>query len=834
MDIYKQINKIKKMRAGTYKTKIQKLTAFFLVMMFLLPPTAMWFTPRKAAAVLPVADTTNPPFSILNVLESGVSAAKDTWDALDEIAKQVLKTVARRALQEMTKSTVNWINGVEGRPLFVGNSRSFFGNIAEGEIKKIVDSTGYDKLRLPFGRQLALELIGAYRAQSNANAQYTLSRVINDPELLQNYRNDFGIGGWNGFMLHTQYPENNYVGSKLLASEKLGQKLANLNTNVAADVREELQQGMGFLSLKICPSNPSFPKDIDPNNPPAFNYATYGREHPYNPPKREDYKDQQLYNIALSFYDNNYNTAKVATRNAWNKKNTCPGGLKTTTPGAVAANSIMDALGGPRKLGEWSAALGNSLSAVFDAFANKYLQKGLRYLTSKVNPAPPPDDDWNYEGTTLGSPLGNINDDNDWTTVPDEEIDLNNFIEEVNEGIENTTTELALMDSSDTANPGIKQLITIIPRKAKELDECLPGPDMGWESRLDKEFERNAKVLREKAQDNPEANNVLRELRYAVEYFKDWVELKTSVSLPNGTSYLKAIKDVKRFAQQSKELEDKQKNKTQARTRLMVIQEGLDAIKESLGVEETQPAKNTPAERHLISYRRNYNAVRDFISTTTTVANSESERDILNDSLIKLNTFISECGNARTVAGWTNPGGSAAKLASGPNKAIDKEFGVVDNLMAQHYRETLDRPPVRTEPPLRTTYPTFDEPYTKYIFKMLGTEIEQFCLLPVDGGFPHGTVLGEDEVIFPVVKDAAGKILRPLTYGGASGYVFEGRTEPILYPDLPMINSPYVFKYREQRKWKRDKDRNVHIAIVCEVVWKSSIIDYTNPEMPSF
>jgi hypothetical protein len=43
------------------------------------------------------------------------------------ITRQVFMTIARRFLQEMTKSTVNWINtGNWGNPLFVENTQSFF------------------------------------------------------------------------------------------------------------------------------------------------------------------------------------------------------------------------------------------------------------------------------------------------------------------------------------------------------------------------------------------------------------------------------------------------------------------------------------------------------------------------------------------------------------------------------------------------------------------------------------------------------------------------------------------------------------------------------------
>jgi len=36
---------------------------------------------------------------------------------------------------------------------------------------------------------------------------YFGAKVINDPDLLLGYQNDFNVGGWNGFLVTRQYPQ---------------------------------------------------------------------------------------------------------------------------------------------------------------------------------------------------------------------------------------------------------------------------------------------------------------------------------------------------------------------------------------------------------------------------------------------------------------------------------------------------------------------------------------------------------------------------------------------------------------------------------------------------
>src|SRR6185369_13529512 len=96
--------------------------------------------------------------------------------------------------------------------------------------------------------------------------------------------------------------------------------------------------------------------------------------------------------------------------------------------------------------------------------------------------------------------------------------------------IDPKTNEVAVVKNAAgeiTDQPGISQLEGAIWPKARELDICQPGPNVGWEDRLTSEMNRNSQKLYEKAaQDDPDkaaqADLVLKELKFAVNFFGDW------------------------------------------------------------------------------------------------------------------------------------------------------------------------------------------------------------------------------------------------------------------------------------------------------------------------
>ncbi|OGI95520.1 hypothetical protein A2917_03120 [Candidatus Nomurabacteria bacterium RIFCSPLOWO2_01_FULL_42_17] len=395
----------------TAKNKTKEKTKQFipaLLIVSILLPSVLLSIPQKASAVaagstaatsVPVADipaeTAGWLSQALHVITSG-STVQDTGLHIKDFAqfllREILMRVAKQVLARITQATINWINSdFHGAPLFLENPESFFKDIAKSEVRNLVDMIGYDSLRYPFGQQSALNVISNFKNTLANNAQYTLSKVINDPDLLVQYRNDFNVGGWNAFLINTQYPQNNYLGFDMLIQQNLASRLEGTIQAPAQRIQSLLQQGSGFLSPQTCPTNSLYNNGVNEFRRPSFKPSIEYVAPEYTATSQAE----------IDEYNANYNTAVAMEKRRWAESNTCPGGLVNTTPGSVAANQIMMAMGSSFRQTELAAAMGNSLSAIFDALLNHFLDKGLNALSSTVSRASG-GDNWSYDGNTLG------------------------------------------------------------------------------------------------------------------------------------------------------------------------------------------------------------------------------------------------------------------------------------------------------------------------------------------------------------------------------------------------------------------------------------------------
>ena len=608
------------------------------------------------------ATTTDAGSTVLNTSISIKNLAKD-------VLKEIAKSLARRALAEMTKSTVNWINsGFHGAPLFLERPDSFFKDIAKSEIKNYVDTFGYNRLRFPFGRQAALNAISSYKSQLETNTQYTLSKVISDENFLQNYRNDFNVGGWNGFLVNTQYPQNNPMGFRLLASEELARRVNGTIQKPAEKIKTALDQGMGFLSPKNCPSNPSYNNLKNEFKQPQWNEAEYRKNNKYDPPYGGELEGRTQEEIdEIDAYNEQWDADMWWAKEDWKEQNDCPGGLVATTPGSVVASSINKALSGPQDLAIGGVNYGNSLSAIFDALLNKFIGDGLNKLATSINSPAEDEDDWDYEGRTLGTVIPyDSTSASDWINTPDEPIVLSEFKEDVARGITNTGVELTLMDNDNTERPGTIQIVNQIWPKIRELDICQPGPDLGWESRLEKEADRNAIRLQGKINDGngnvaANAQEAYNELKFAVKFFGDWIKNKMIAELPTAIVYMDAVDEIEDLHQQSDELTKKRRAKTQAFLRLKAIQAALEQFAD-------QPEPGSTEERSLIALRKQYNATKVSISNASSIEDARNELETSKAQLGRLEELGSQCAVEKAGKGWESPSITSRSTLNGESE----------------------------------------------------------------------------------------------------------------------------------------------------------------------
>src|ERR1035437_915885 len=334
-----------------------------------------------------------------------------------EVLKQTVMIIEKQALQSMTKSITGWINnGFHGSPLFLMNSDSFFHDIAKTEIKTLVNEFGYDPNRFPFGQAFALNTINAYKRAADADAAYSLSAVMTNPIMLRNYQNNFNTGGWNGFLINTQYPQNNYLGFQMLATDKLARQLQGTTQNAAQKVQTTLNQGLGFLSPQKCTTNPNYNNGINEFQKPTFDSNAFNTANPppdctQNPqviignPTAES--NRQSCNSQWTTYNLQFNQKLTTAKTTFDATNTCPktangsSGLINTTPGSVAANQIFKALGSSFDKTALGAMVEGSISSILDTLVSHFIGQGLNALGSEITRSPSTTDSWNYQGNTL-------------------------------------------------------------------------------------------------------------------------------------------------------------------------------------------------------------------------------------------------------------------------------------------------------------------------------------------------------------------------------------------------------------------------------------------------
>lgn len=856
--------------------KVQKFISSILIILVILP-AVLFSRPKPAEAQ--VTDFLNAALKVIGNLFTGAGSGAQITETsytikqwAEIIVKQVLQAAARKVLQEVTKSTVNWINsGFHGSPLFLENPKSFFNDIAKSELKNMVDTFGYDRVKFPFGRDFALNTIATYKNTLENNTSYTLSNVIKDTTVLHNYQNDFNFGGWNGFLINTQYPQNNYLGFQMTATEELARKVQGTAQSAAQKVSSALQQGQGFLSPQKCmDEGTNYNNGVNEFQKPGFPEKKYRDEHPSSVCTDQDCLDR---------WARDYEKAKAD----WAKDNTCKN-LVNTTPGSVASAQITKALGLGTDQATLAGAMGNSLSTIFDALLNKFIGDGLNALTSTTNPRSTPVDNWSYDGQTLGSP-----NDSDWASGPDQEIILRdlkilidgktivtfkkgqqlfdedgnlkvygagtpitcrdgdkiidsegNTIEFCTRGeaiyckagekivakdntsvncvdtedgiqrhssdparldpvlaeggevvtlvgdksldsrgntiegreyfpgnLENTIKELALIDNpcepSDTDclsdplkktvnpetknlnytyRPGIFQLIPAVVQATKTLDQCIPGPDKGWELRLKEEQSRVERQMLDNSTGdgsddikNRAASATIKELKFAVTSFRDWVEIKIMKELNGAMVYVNAVQEIDNFTQNIKELTDAKREKVKALGRLEAINTELKSMAE-------QPEPGSLEEKTLITLKKQYDAVRPSLSSVTSIENSQNQLNLLKGQYQKLTyednrnpakpapSLITKCMEQRRTKGWEepDPSGKGGLTLYKDSDGVFKPFGRNPNYAGK-------------------TVLTGANPYTTKNPRTLttvGSEIEQFCSAPIVNGYSHGEVVRND------------------------------------------------------------------------------------------
>lgn len=175
----------------------------------------------------------------------------------DTILMPLARALARMILQQITASTINWINGGNGtgQPSFVLNIGLHLQSVGNAVAIPFINQimTGF---RSPFGMSIASSLSKSYSQQTSmagffAANQSTLAKVSPNPAaFLAGNWSQGGIPAW--FALTTQDQNNPYTLFQT-AQNQLGSQVNQSQTNR----RQDLMQSGGFLSWCGADSNTS-------------------------------------------------------------------------------------------------------------------------------------------------------------------------------------------------------------------------------------------------------------------------------------------------------------------------------------------------------------------------------------------------------------------------------------------------------------------------------------------------------------------------------------------------------------------------------------------------
>jgi len=216
-------------------------------------PMPFGVAPRAQAQVTATVEA--PGALLAAVIET--AAADTTTAGMTTVNTTIMQflnglawTVAKTAIQSMTRSIVTWINsGFEGSPAFVTDLNRNLRQLSDTVAMEFFESLDADVIDSPFLEQIALGVGAAYYMNSSQDRvarrlKYTLNEYSrNDRAFLDG---NFEEGGFNAWFAVWMNQANNPIGAHYIA----GQELAAQIEAESFERLQELMYGRGFLSWK--------------------------------------------------------------------------------------------------------------------------------------------------------------------------------------------------------------------------------------------------------------------------------------------------------------------------------------------------------------------------------------------------------------------------------------------------------------------------------------------------------------------------------------------------------------------------------------------------------
>ncbi|MEK7642375.1 MAG: DUF4141 domain-containing protein [Patescibacteria group bacterium] len=227
----------------------KKIIILSLVFILIFSP----ITARRADAQWLVLDPGNLAQAILKVV-------KDF--GLDGVAWGLVNSIINR----LAGGVVNWINsGFKGSPAFVTDPTKLLQQISDDTAGFfIAQDPRLKALCGPLASQVRIALAKNYAPRWEDQWQCTLTDIGAN---FDDFINDFDRGGWEAFYHISQFPQNNPLGSYIMAEGELIDRIAQKQ-----EVQnKELNWGKGFLSFKACARYAGLPESARTIDTPVKN-----------------------------------------------------------------------------------------------------------------------------------------------------------------------------------------------------------------------------------------------------------------------------------------------------------------------------------------------------------------------------------------------------------------------------------------------------------------------------------------------------------------------------------------------------------------------------------
>ncbi len=470
---------------------------------------------------IPVIAPTSDAIAVKNTLEQTIQTTLASKEWLQTAMQQVAKGLAMQVLKKFTQETVNWINqGNDGKPLYVTNTGDFFDSIADEQVKILTNKIGYDPAKYPYAKDFLQYYITAYarkKLDPLATNTYTLPNSC---------ATNFTWSCWNARVSNSA---NNPFGAFFETSRAIDQKI---NTAVSIADKEVSAAG-GFLAVKTCElfqPAPIIPQETvtgPADNNPGLGSQTNSAGSGMGAMEQSGFTFDETGTLVVSTGTSTTSSSNTTTNTTdttnpngintgnptnapvvmgpGNTTNVAPTGspcakYTNSTPGTVVGNQITTALSSGTRQNELAAALGSSVSAIFDALYNRFVGQGLNALSTSLFDSATANNQqntFNYYGVTLGNTSTTTVTTDDWASGPDIIVDLNQVLGvpytdgTVPEGPSSLDLTVQEANSLQSITTTLKQF----PDTLNQLDKCLPGPDYGWEARFNTALqEESAKI----------------------------------------------------------------------------------------------------------------------------------------------------------------------------------------------------------------------------------------------------------------------------------------------------------------------------------------------------